>query len=135
MKKFDFCVLVAALLVVLLAGCEGEVKYYHTESSESLAVESVADPVPSYVFGENGFYDTVNDVEYLRVPGVWAKEKGDVYLSEGDVTFYKVEGVHESYFLCDGNGSVFKNSLLPWIEEPGTDGWAEAYPALIDDAS
>lgn len=127
MKKF-FCLLTACLLSASLAGCE--VSYYREESSLTPSAVSVEDSVPPYVFGENGFYDTVADAEFLRADGVFAVEKGDVYISDGEHVFYMIVGVHESYMLCDENGNVFKNRAMPWAAEPFTDGFAEAHPAL-----
>ncbi len=96
----------------------------------TVSVVSVEDSVPPYVFGEKAFYDTVADAEFLRADGVFAKEKGDVYISDGEHTFYLIAGVHESYMLCDENGTVYKNRAMPWAAEPFTDGFADAHPAL-----
>lgn len=127
MKKIVLTALLC-LAVFALAGCE--VSYYHEESSLVPTEDSAEDSVPAYVFGENGFYDSVNDVEFLRADGVFAKQKGDAYITFGEYTLYKIEGAHESYLLCDENGSVFKNRDLPWTVEPDAEGFAEAYPAL-----
>lgn len=128
MKKISFCALLLALLTLFAAGCEA--RYYHETSSDTLTVESLEDSVPPYVFGENGFYDTAADAEYLRVPDIRAKERGEVFFSFDGRTFYKVSGLHESYFLMDADGTVYKNAYLPWSVEPGAEGWENAYPAL-----
>ena len=128
MKKTLYILLACALLATVFAGCE--VSYYHEESSLTPSAVSVEDSVPPYVFGENGFYDSANDVEYLRATGVYALQKGDAYITDGSHTFYLIDGVHESYMLCDENGEVFKNRAMPWGAEPFSDGFAEAHPAL-----
>ncbi len=115
-------------LLALLPGCQ--TRYYHETSPETLSVESVTDSVPPFVFGQNGFYDTVSDAEYLLVPEVEAKAQGEEYFSDGEKTLYRVEGLHESYFLMDGEGNVYKNAAMPWMIEPGEDGWEDDYPAL-----
>lgn len=127
MKK-TLCILTVCLLLTCFAGCE--VSYYHEESSLTPSTVSVEDSVPPYVFGEKGFYDTVADAEFLRADGVFAIEKGDVYISDGEHVFYMIVGVHESYMLCDENGAVYKNCAMPWAAEPFSDGFAEAHPAL-----
>lgn len=119
----------ACLAVFAFAGC-GEISYYHEESELSVTAVSAEDSVPAYVFGENGFYDTVNDAEFLRADGVFAKVKGEVYFTFEEHTVYKIEGAHESYLLCDENGSVFKNREMPWTVNPSDAGFADAYPAL-----
>ena len=131
--KRVFCIAAICLLLTAFAGCE--VKYYHEESSLTPSAVSVEDSVPPYVFGEKGFYDTVGDAEFLRADGVFAIEKGDVYISDGEHVFYTIVGVHESYMLCDENGTVYKNRAMPWAAEPFTDGFAEAHPALTTEAA
>ena len=128
MKKTLYVLLVCALLACT-AGCE--VSYYSEESSLTPSEASVEDSVPPYVFGENGFYDTVNDLEYLRETGVLAKEKGETYISNGEHTFYKIAGVHESYMLCDEKGRVYKNVAMPWAAEPFSADFSEKHPALM----
>lgn len=126
MKRKTVCLLLA--LLALLPGCQ--TKYYHETSSETLSVESLTDSVPPFVFGQTGFYDTSSDAEYLPVPEVEAKERGEEYFSDGERTLYRVEGLHESYFLMDEEGVVYKNAAMPWMIQPGEDGWADDYPAL-----
>lgn len=128
MKRIACCFLLLALITLLFAGCEP--RYYHETSSETLLEESLEDSVPPYVFGEKGFYDTVADAEYLLIADLRAKETGEEAFSAEGRTFYKVAGLHESYFLVDGNGNVYKNAALPWTVEPGKEGWEAAYPAL-----
>ena len=132
MKKILY-LLLACVLLVSFAGCE--VSYYHEESSLTPSEASVEDSVPPYVFGEDGFYDTANDVEYLRAAGVFAVEKGDAYITDVAHTFYRIVGVHESYMLCDENGEVFKNSTMPWAAEPFSDDFAEKHPALTTEGA
>lgn len=129
MKK-TVCLTLAllALVTLLAAGCQ--MRYYHEESSSVPSAESLEDSVPPYVFGENGFYDTAEDAEYLLIPDLGAKTRGEEVFSFDGRTFYKVEGLHESYFLVDGNGNVYKNAALRWTVEPGGEGWEAAYPAL-----
>lgn len=119
----------SVLAALLCAGCQNGV-YYQSASSEETSYTSYTDSVPPYVFGENGFYDTVNDVEFYRCEGVYAGTVGEVYGSCDGRTVYTVEGVHESYLLCDEDGVIYKNADLPWTVEPGEEGFAEAYPAL-----
>lgn len=128
MKRIACCLSLLALVTLLAAGCEP--RYYHETSSETLLEESLEDSVPPYVFGEKGFYDTAADAEYLLVADLRAKKIGEEVFSADGRTFYKVEGLHESYFLADGDGNVYKNASLPWTVEPGEDGWEAAYPAL-----
>ncbi len=132
MKKIFLLTL--CLCVLFLAGCNGS--YYYVSEDSSVADTSsreVSDPVPAYVFGEKGFYDTVNDAEYYPAEGVYAKEVGEL-LFEGDgVAIHRIAGTHEdygTYLLCDKEGRVFKNADLPWTVNPGEEGFAEAYPAL-----
>ena len=98
---------------MLLCACEPH--YYHEESSETPSAESVADPTPAFVFGENGFYDTANDREYLILSEyVLAKEKGEEYCAGGGHTFYRIVGEAEEYLLCDETMRVYCNSELPF---------------------
>ncbi|MBQ9794844.1 MAG: hypothetical protein IJW34_07880 [Clostridia bacterium] len=131
MKKL---VLLLCLCTMLLAGCNG--KYYYVSDGSSQADTSsveISAPVPLYVFGEKGFYDTVNDAEFYPAEGIYAKEVGDL-LYEGDgIAIHRIGGTHEdygTYLLCDGEGRVYKNADLPWTVEPGAEGFGEAYPAL-----
>lgn len=118
------------LAIVVCAACGCQATYYHETSSEEWSEPSVVDSVPAAVFGAQAFYDTAADAEYVLVPGVYAAERGDVYLQADGRTVYRIEGLHESYFLCDEQGRAYKNSSMPWTVEPEADGWAEAYPAL-----
>lgn len=118
-----------AACVSLLGGCTS--LYYHETESEVWSEPSVVDTVPPVVFGENGFYDTAADAQFLCVPDVYAAEKGDVYLEADGRRIYRVAGMHESYFLCDEDGRAYKNSAMRWTVEPSASGWAEAYPALV----
>lgn len=128
MKKIA---LILCLCLVVLTGCNG--KYYSIADSSSVADTSskeVSDPVPPYVFGEKGFYDTVGDVEFYLAEGIFAKEVGEALYEGEDGSVFLIVGAHESYLLCDGEGRVFKNAELPWTVNPGEEGFAEAYPAL-----
>lgn len=128
MKRTLGCFFLLALLL-LTVGCQA--RYYHEESSATLSVESLEDTVPPYVFGENGFYDTGSDAEYLLVPDVRVKERGDeLFTSDDGRTFYQVAGVSESFLIADGSGNLYKNALIDWIDPPGEPGWVNAYPAL-----
>ena len=131
MKKIT---LILCLCLVVLTGCNG--KYYSVSDSSSVADTSsieVSDPVPLYVFGEKGFYDTVNDTEFYLAEGIFAKEVGDL-LFEGDgIAIHRIGNTHQDYgvyLLCDGEGRVYKNADLPWTVNPGEEGFGEAYPAL-----
>lgn len=131
MKKIT---LILCLCLVVLTGCNG--KYYSVSDSSSVADTSsieISDPVPLYVFGEKGFYDTVNDTEFYLAEGIFAKEVGEL-LFEGDgIAIHRIGGTHEDYgvyLLCDGEGRVYKNADLPWTVNPGEEGFGEAYPAL-----
>lgn len=131
MKKIT---LILCLCLVVLTGCNG--KYYSVSDSSSVADTSsieVSDPVPLYVFGEKGFYDTVNDTEFYLAEGIFAKEVGEL-LFEGDgIAIHRIGNTHEDYgvyLLCDGEGRVYKNADLPWTVNPGEEGFGEAYPAL-----
>ena len=131
MKKIT---LILCLCLVVLTGCNG--KYYAVSDSSSVADTSsieVSDPVPLYVFGEKGFYDTVNDTEFYLAEGIFAKEVGEL-LFEGDgIAIHRIGNTHQDYgvyLLCDGEGRVYKNADLPWTVNPGEEGFGEAYPAL-----
>lgn len=131
MKKIT---LILCLCLVVLTGCNG--KYYSVSDSSSVADTSsieVSDPVPLYVFGEKGFYDTVNDTEFYPAEGIFAKEVGEL-LFEGDgIAIHRIGNTHQDYgvyLLCDGEGRVYKNADLPWTVNPGEEGFGEAYPAL-----
>lgn len=128
MKKTIVCLFLLACLSLLASGCR--MSYYHEESSATLSVESLEDSVPPYVLGEKGFYDTVADAEYLLLPDVRANERGEELFALDGRTFYRVAGVGESFLIADGNGNVYKNASMDWIDPPGEPGWAEAYPAL-----
>lgn len=118
------------LCVLLLCGC-GRIPYYREESSLVPSTESVSDPVPPFVCGENGFYDTVNDTEYFLEPNIYAKERGELLFSDGEHTVYLVKDLHESYVLCDAQKRIYRNSQKPWLTEPGSTEWTETHPALI----
>lgn len=118
------------LLVCLLTASGCRVQYYHEESSEALSVESLEDSVPPYVVGEKGFYDTAADVEYVLLPDVRARSRGEEFFALDGRTFYQVAGVGETFLIADGSGNVYKNASIDWIDPPGTPAWAEAYPAL-----
>ena len=131
MKKIT---LILCLCLVVLTGCNG--KYYSVSDSSSVADTSsieVSNPVPLYVFGEKGFYDTVNDTEFYPAEGIFAKEVGEL-LFEGDgIAIHRIGNTHQDYgvyLLCDGEGRVYKNADLPWTVNPGEEGFGEAYPAL-----
>lgn len=128
MKKIVVSLLLSASLPLFAAGCQ--VSYYHEETSATLSVESLEDSVPPYVAGENGFYDTAADVEYLLLPDVRVKERGEELFTLDGRTFYKVAGVAESFLLADGSGNVYKNASINWLRAPGEAGWAEDYPSL-----
>lgn len=132
MKRVFFLIL--CLCLVLFTGCNG--KYYYVSDDSSAADTSskeVSDPVPPYVLGEKGFYDTVNDAEYYLADGVYAREIGELLFEGEGTSLYRIGGTHEdyaSYLLCDGEGRVYKNCDLPWTVLPGEEGFDEAYPAL-----
>ena len=105
-------------------------QYYHEESTATLSEESLEDTVPPYVVGEKGFYDTAADVEYLLLPDVRAKERGEELFAVDGRTFYRIAGVGETFLIADKSGNVYKNSSIDWIDPPGEPGWAESYPAL-----
>lgn len=128
MKKIAACLLLIACLPLLISGCR--MQYYHEESSATLSEESLEDSVPPYVMGEKGFYDTAADVEYLLLPDVRATSRGEELFAVDGRTFYQVKGVGETFLIADGNGNVYKNASIDWIDPPGEPGWAEAYPAL-----
>ena len=120
--------LLLACFALFASGCQ--IPYYYEESSAVLSVESLEDSVPPYVLGEKGFYDTAADAEYLQVPEIRAKERGEELFALDGRTFYQVAGVGESFLIADGEGNVYKNASIEWIDPPGEPGWAEAYPAL-----
>lgn len=128
MKKMIVGLLLIACMPLLASGCR--MPYYHEESSETLSVESIEDSVPPYVAGEKGFYDTAADVEYLLVPDIRARSRGEELFAFDGRTFYQVAGVGETFLIADGSGKVYKNAAIDWIDPPGEPGWAEAYPAL-----
>ena len=118
-----------AVLTLALAGCQNGVYYSDTSTLEVTSAE-VSDPVPAYVFGEKGFYDTVADAEFYPAEGVFAKEIGEEIFASEEITLHKIVDVHEAYMLCDSMGRVYKNTAMPWIAEPGSEEFAEAHPAL-----
>ena len=132
MKKFVCLSLVC--LVFVLAGCRNGVYYKDTSTLEVTSVE-VSDPVPAYVFGEKGFYDTVNDAKFYLAEGIYAAEKGEVAFTFEDRTFYVIAEVHPEYMLCDEEGRVYKNTDMPWIAEPDSPEFAEKHPALTKEQS
>lgn len=120
--------------VCLFSGCEPH--YYSDESSsEAPEEESVSDPTPPFVFGENGFYDTGNDTEYLLLTEyadyVLAKEKGEMFCEGPEHTYYRIPGEDESYLLCDELLRVYKNSALPFADPWQTADWETLHPGLI----
>lgn len=129
MKKFAL-LMILCLCVAQLAGCNGKYYYVAEDSSGETSSQAVSDPVPAYVFGEKGFYDTEGDVEFYLAPGLYAKEIGETIFDDGEHSVHKIVDAHESYLLCDGEGRVYKNADLPWTVEPGEEGFAEAYPGL-----
>ena len=129
MKKYAL-LLILCLCGAQLAGCNGAYYYVSDESSAESSSQAVSDPVPPYVFGENGFYDTENDVEFYLAPGLYAKEIGEALYSDGEHSVHIIVNAHESYLLCDGEGRVYKNADLPWTVEPGAEGFDQAYPGL-----
>ncbi|MBP5231301.1 MAG: hypothetical protein ILO68_06180 [Clostridia bacterium] len=125
----------ALVLSLLLSACGGEIPYYHQESSRSAFSDDFSDPVPSFVFGENGFYDTVNDIEYVRMDGVSPKGRGSLFASgktaDGtEKTFYEIPDEHPTYFLCDEAGTVYKHTRMPMMSVPGDESFDEQYPGL-----
>lgn len=129
-KQAAYLLLLSGTLACLLFASGCRMSYYHEESSETLIAESPEDSVPPYVVGENGFYDTAADVEYLLAPDIRATQRGEqLFVSDGR-TFYQVAGVGESFLIADGDGRVYKNASIDWIDLPGESGWAEAYPSL-----
>ena len=129
MKKFAL-LLILCVCLAQLAGCNGKYYYVAEDSSEETSSQTVSDPVPAYVFGEKGFYDTVNDVEFYLAEGLYAKAIGEELYGDGEHSVYMIVDAHESYLLCDSEGRVYKNADLPWTVEPGEEGFAEAYPGL-----
>ena len=128
MKKTIASLFLLACVPLLVVGCQ--VSYYHEESSVTLSVESLEDSVPPYVLGEKGFYDTGADVEYLLVPDIRAKERGEELFALDGRIFYQVAGVGETFLVADGSGNVYKNASIDWINPPGDSKWAEDYPSL-----
>ncbi len=127
MKKLICFLLVCVTLV--LAGCQNGYYYKDTSTLEVTSTE-VSDPVPPYVFGEKGFYDTVADAEFYPAEGIYAKEIGEEAFAYEEHTFYVIVGVHPTYMLCDADGQVYKNTDMPWIAEPDSEEFATAHPAL-----
>lgn len=115
MKKRLWIFLSALLLAgaILLCGCEPH--YYKEESSAEPEADSVEDPTPDFVFGENGFYDTKNDREYLILAEyVLANEKGELYCSGNGRNYYRIVGESEEYLLCDEGMRVYCNTAMPF---------------------
>ncbi len=127
MKRYILFVLVCGVFV--LAGCQNGIYYSDTSTLEATSAE-VSDPVPAYVFGEKGFYDTVNDVEFYLAEGIYAGQIGEEAFAFEEHTFYVIVDVHPSYMLCDQEGRVYKNTDMPWIAEPDSEEFAEKHPAL-----
>lgn len=111
--KTKWILLGAVLLCMLLCACEPH--YYREESSETPSAEELSDPTPAFVFGENGFYDTANDREYLILSEyVLAKEKGEEYCAGGGHTFFRIVDEAGEYLLCDENMRVYCNTAMPF---------------------
>lgn len=127
MRKIVCFLLVCVTFV--LAGCQNGYYYKDTSTLEVTSAE-VSDPVPPYVFGEMGFYDTVNDAEFYLAEGIYAGRIGEEAFTFEERTFYVIVDVHPSYMLCDGEGRVYKNTDMPWLAEPDSDAFAEKHPAL-----
>ena len=137
MKKTAAVLIALTLLcapAALLCACGGEIPYYHQESSRAAAPEEISDPVPAFVIGENGLYDTVNDIEYVLFEDVRPKQRGELVASgtaDGkEKRFYEIENEHRTYFLCDENGAVYKNTLMPMMSMPGDEEFESQYPGL-----
>lgn len=137
MKKI-FLAAVAILILLPSFACGGDIPYYHQESSSAPVIDPVSDPVPAFVVGENGFYDTENDIEYVRIEGIQPKKIGKLYASvsvgTGDGVskkrFFEIENEHPTYFLCDESGNVFKNTMMPMLSMPGEESFDQQYPGL-----
>lgn len=127
MKKLVCFVLVC--VTFLLAGCQNGYYYKDTSTLEVTSTE-ISDPVPPYVFGEKGFYDTAADAEFYLADGVFAGQIGEEAFTFEEHTLYVIVDVHPSYMLCDKDGRVYKNVDMPWIAEPGSQEFAEKHPAL-----
>lgn len=128
MKK-GLLFLTGVLAVALLCACEPH--YYSEQSSEAPVEESIEDSTPGFVFGENGFYDTANDAEYLIVSEyVMAKEKGEVFCSGGGHTYYAIVDQNPAYLLCDERHRVYRNTAMPFTLPWEDAEWDSKYPGL-----
>ena len=127
-------ILLAACMLTAASACGGRIPYYHQESSAVESSEEPSDTLPRFVFGENGLYDTVNDIEYVRLEGVSAKTVGEPYASGQrngqEVVFYAVADQNPSYLLCDAEGNIYKNTVMPMLSMPGDSAFEEQYPGL-----
>ena len=128
------CLACVAGLLLLTSACSGDIPYYHQESSHPEIPESVEDNIPPFVAGENGVYDTVNDIEYIRIDGLVPKKIGKPVWTEQD-GFFAVEDEPVSYFICDANGVVYKNTMMPMLSMPGDDTFEQQYPGFRNDGS
>ena len=120
--------------VSMFCSCGGEIPYYHQESSRTETPAEISDPVPAFVIGENGMYDTANDIEYVLLEGVRPKQRGELVASGTaggkEKRFYEIENEHRTYFLCDEDGAVYKNTLMPMLSMPGDEEFEKQYPGL-----
>lgn len=126
-----FWLLPLAGLLLLTASCGGDIPYYHQESSVEEIPESVEDSVPPLIAGENGVYDTVNDIEYVRIDGLIPKKIGKPFLTDQS-GYFEVENEPVSYFICDAEGVVYKNTMMPMLSMPGDDLFEEQYPGFLN---
>ena len=126
--------LLIAVAVSVFAACGDEIPYYHQESSRTEQPETVSDPVPAFVFGEKGFYDTENDIEYVVIEGLKPKQRGELFatgtVAGKEKRFYEIENEHPTYFVCDDDGTVYKNTMMPMMSMPGQDDFEKQYPGL-----
>lgn len=119
------------LSILLLCACDGDIPYYHHETSDAVSAESEQDELlPRFVFGEKGLYDVENDIEYVLLEGYAAKTIGEKYAEDATHCFYLVEQEHYTYFLCDKDGRVYKNTMMAMAATGESDSFAELYPGL-----
>lgn len=121
--------LALAVTVLMGASCGGDIPYYHTESSVQESEEPVEDNIPLLVVGKNGVYDTVNDIEYVRIDGLEPKKIGKPFLTDQS-GFFEVEGEPSSYFICSSDGIVYKNTMMPMLSMPGDSLFEQQYPGF-----
>ena len=127
--KHWFWLLPLAGLLILTAACSGDIPYYHQESSLEEIPESVEDSIPPLIIGENGVYDTVNDIEYVRIDGLTPIKIGKPFLTDQS-GYFEVENEPVAYFICDADGIVYKNTTMPMLSMPGDDLFEQQYPGL-----